>query len=110
MLRPEKLSDLVGGGQRGSGPGWCTAREPACVSLPTAEARGYVVWLEIARGNRQALQISALFIFPPACWLPQVALVVENPPVSSGNLRDGGLIPRLGRSPEEGLADRKSVV
>ena len=25
MLRPEKLSDLVGGGQRGSGPGWCTA-------------------------------------------------------------------------------------
>ena len=30
--------------------------------------------------------------------------MVKNPSVSSGNLRDGGLIPRLGRSPEEGLA------
>ena len=29
----------------------------------------------------------------------QVALVVKNPPVSAGDIRDMGLIPRSGRSP-----------
>ena len=29
----------------------------------------------------------------------QVALVVKNPPVNAGDVRDGGLIPGLGRSP-----------
>ena len=32
----------------------------------------------------------------------QVALVVKNPPVSAGNIRDTGLIPRFGGSPREG--------
>ena len=32
----------------------------------------------------------------------QVALVVKNPPVNAGNIRDTGLIPRLGGSPREG--------
>ena len=32
----------------------------------------------------------------------QVALVVKNPPANAGDMRDGGLIPRLGRSPGGG--------
>ena len=32
----------------------------------------------------------------------QVALVVKNPPVNAGNIRDTGLIPRFGGSPREG--------
>ena len=32
----------------------------------------------------------------------QVAVMVKNPPASAGDLRDGGLIPGLGRSPGEG--------
>ena len=32
----------------------------------------------------------------------QVVLVVKNPPASAGDLRDAGLIPGLGRSPEGG--------
>ena len=31
--------------------------------------------------------------------LSQVALVVNNPPASAGDIRDAGLIPELGRSP-----------
>ena len=33
---------------------------------------------------------------------PQLALVVKNPPSNAGDARDVGLIPGLGRSPEEG--------
>ena len=32
-------------------------------------------------------------------WLPQVILVVKNPPANAGDKRDEGLIPGLGRSP-----------
>ena len=35
-------------------------------------------------------------------WASQVALVVQNPPASAGDIRDAGLIPGLGRSPGEG--------
>ena len=53
--------------------------------------------------------------------LPQVALVVKNPPASAGDVRDVGSIPGLGRSSEGGHGnplynawlenpDRKSVV
>ena len=31
----------------------------------------------------------------------QVALAVKNPPANAGDARDAGLIPGLGRSPEE---------
>ena len=34
--------------------------------------------------------------------MSQVVLVVKNPPVNAGDLRDIGLIPELGRSPGEG--------
>ena len=33
---------------------------------------------------------------------PQVVLVVKNSPVNSGDIGDGGSVPGLGRSPEEG--------
>ena len=32
----------------------------------------------------------------------QAALVVKNPPDNAGDIRDVGLIPKLGRFPEEG--------
>ena len=32
-------------------------------------------------------------------WAFQVALVVKNPPANAGDVRDTGLIPRLGRFP-----------
>ena len=35
-------------------------------------------------------------------WASQVVLVVKNPPASVGDLRDSGLIPRLGICPGEG--------
>ena len=35
-------------------------------------------------------------------WASQVALVVNNPPASAGDLRDRCSIPGLGRSPEGG--------
>ena len=35
-------------------------------------------------------------------WASQVMLVVKNPPTNTGDIRDGGLIPGLGRSPGGG--------
>ena len=35
-------------------------------------------------------------------WASQVALVVKNLPANVGDIRDAGLIPGLGRSPEGG--------
>ena len=42
-------------------------------------------------------------------WASQVALVVENPPVSAGDIRDAGSIPRSGRSPGGGHGKFSSV-
>ena len=35
-------------------------------------------------------------------WASQVALMVKNLPINAGDLRDVGLVPGLGRSPEGG--------
>ena len=35
-------------------------------------------------------------------WASQVVLVVKNLPANTGDARDSGLIPRLGRFPGEG--------
>ena len=35
-------------------------------------------------------------------WASQVVSVVKNPPANSGEIRDTGFIPGLGRSPGEG--------
>ena len=35
-------------------------------------------------------------------WASQVVLVVKNPPANAGDVRDTGLIPGSGRSPERG--------
>ena len=35
-------------------------------------------------------------------WVSQVALVVQNPPASAGDIRDAALSPESGRSPGEG--------
>ena len=38
-------------------------------------------------------------------WASQVALVIKNPSASTGDIRDAGLIPGLGRSPGGGLGN-----
>ena len=43
-----------------------------------------------------------LFIIDPTYRASQVALIVKNPPANAGDIRDMGLIPGLGRSPEKG--------
>ena len=35
-------------------------------------------------------------------WASQVALVVKNPPINAGDVRDPGLVPGSGRSAEKG--------
>ena len=40
--------------------------------------------------------------FPALVWASQVELVVKNPPVNAGKVRDAGSIPGSGRSPGEG--------
>ena len=40
--------------------------------------------------------------FPPVFFGTYMVLVVKNLPASAGDTRDTGLIPGLGRSPEEG--------
>ena len=42
--------------------------------------------------------------------IPQVALVVKNPPVNAGDVRDTSSIPVLGRSLEEGMATHSSIL
>ena len=39
-----------------------------------------------------------------------MALVVKNLPASAGDIRDAGLIPGSGRSPEEGMAIHSSTL
>ena len=41
---------------------------------------------------------------------PQVALVLKNPPATAGDIRDLGLIPGSGRSPEEEMATQSSIL
>ena len=38
-------------------------------------------------------------------WASQVVLVVKNPPANAGDVRDTGLIPGSGRSPERGYGN-----
>ena len=40
----------------------------------------------------------------------QVMLVVKNPPVNTGDIRDVGSIPELGRSLEVGMATHSSIL
>ena len=39
-----------------------------------------------------------------------MALVVKNPTANAGDVRDGGSIPGLGRSFEEGMATHSSIL
>ena len=41
---------------------------------------------------------------------PQVAPVVKNPPANAGAIRDGGLIPCLGRSPGGDMATHSGIL
>ena len=44
-------------------------------------------------------------IFKILPWASQVALVVKNPPVNAGDVRDAGLTPGSGRSPWGGYGN-----
>ena len=52
--------------------------------------------------------MNSIIILPPGT--SQVALVVKNPPVSSGDIKDVGLVPESGRSLEEGMATHSSIL
>ena len=43
-------------------------------------------------------------------WASLVALVVKNLPANAGDIRDTGLVPRLGRSPEGRHATHSSIL
>ena len=43
-------------------------------------------------------------------WASQVVLVVKNPPAKAGDVRDVGLIPGSGRSPEEEMAPHSGIL
>ena len=43
-------------------------------------------------------------------WASQMQLMVKNPPVNAGDIRDVGWIPASGRSPEEGVAAHSSIL
>ena len=43
-------------------------------------------------------------------WASQVALVVKNLPANAGNIRDKGLIPRSGISPEGGCGNHPRIL
>ena len=45
---------------------------------------------------------SVFYCLLPHLWASQVALVVKNPPASSGNIRDIGSVPQWGRFPGGG--------
>ena len=43
-------------------------------------------------------------------WAPQVVLVVKNPPVNAGDMRDVGSIPGWEKSLVEGMASHSSIL
>ena len=43
-------------------------------------------------------------------WVSQVALVIKNLPINSGDIRDLRLIPELGDSLEQGMTIHSSIV
>ena len=53
--------------------------------------------------------IILLTAITPACRT-LVALVVKKPTVNTGDVRDAGLIPGLGRSSGEGIATHSSIL
>ena len=65
--------------------------------IPLEEVRGMTVgWGEgDQRMNESLLRLQKH-------WASQVALVVKNPPTYAGDIRDVGLVPGLGKSPEGG--------
>ena len=65
---------------------------------------GYSPW------DHRELVMTELVKFYFHFGVSQVALVVKNPPVNAGDLRDTGLIPRLGRSPGGGLTTHSSIL
>ena len=47
---------------------------------------------------------------PPGFAAARVAQLVRNPPPNAGDPGDAGLIPGLGRSPEEEMATHSSIL
>ena len=55
--------------------------------------------------DRYLVSAGQWYVSPISAWTSQVAIVVKNPPANAGGLRDVGLIPGSGRSPEGGHGD-----
>ena len=110
-----------------SGSLWCTGRPCMLQSMGSQRARHNwateLTWtVEIFSASPQfvltsscSVNSSNYFISMEACELmvcraSQVALVVKNLPANAGDVRDGCLIPGLGRSLEEEMTTHSSIL
>ena len=51
-----------------------------------------------------------MYIFDTTSWASQMMLVIKNLPANAGDIRDKGLIPRLGRFAGERMATHSSIL
>ena len=83
-------------------------------SHPVSRLRSHVGGPGMVRGLGQGTQASPApecdLSVCPGPWAPQAALMVKNPPVNSGDVRDSGSIPGSGRSPEKGMATHSGIL
>jgi len=66
--------------------------------------------LETHTSSKRYLFIHFLWLYSTPFGASWVALVVKNPPVNAGDLRDTGLIPGSGISPGGGHGNHSSVL
>ena len=70
--------------------------------IPWTEEPGRLQSMGLQSQTRLRDLTSLHFIYIYIDWVSQVVLVVKNPPANTGDIRDTGSIPGLGRSPGGG--------
>ena len=69
------------------------------INIENLKSAEFLTKLTDGKDTPWTVDVSSFLLLKHA---PQVALVVNNPPANVGDIRDLGLIPGLGRSPEGG--------
>ena len=117
MLRPEKLSDLVGGGQRGSGPGWCTA--PGARLCLSSHCRGQGLRALARNCPRRCVYTteigkhckSVLCFLSPSVLASTGGSSGKEPACQCRRRKRCGFDPWVGKIPlEEGMATHSSIL
>ena len=78
------------------------------LKIPWRSLVGYSPWGRKESDMTERLHFH-FYVQYISIWASVVALVVKNPPASAGDVRDVGLMPGLGRSPEEGMVTHSSI-